>query len=216
MRYQTCLAIEVVGQARVYRCSLCAVPYIFSFRFSELNLQIAESIWCGSPRKWSWNGGVVSVESIFICPGQRLSSHLFEWLAKWGALVATNIGCQLTSYIRRFAHAFTLLRPELLVSRERKGCCRGEYIGEYQKHFHNCFQKSCMVVCIRQFTPQLKVFGLQIPYPYSLILYSKVVTLIRVRLFWYLNFECLFRNTKFKTVVSIFWSSWTKSKHRIL
>ena len=129
MRYQTCLAIEVVGQALVYRCSLCAVPYIFSFRFSELNLQIAESIWCGSPRKWSWNGGVVSVESIFICPGQRLSSHLFEWLAKWGALVATNIGCQLTSYIRRFAHAFTLLlRPELLVSRERKGCWGGEYL----------------------------------------------------------------------------------------
>ena len=129
MRYQTCPAIEVVGQARVYCCSLCAVPYLFSFHFREINLQIAESIWCGSPRKWSWNGGVVSVESIFICPGQRLSSHLFEWLAKWGALVATNIGCQLTSYIRRFAHAFTLLlRPELLVSRERKGCWGGEYL----------------------------------------------------------------------------------------
>lgn len=112
------------------RCSLCALPYIFSFRFREVNLQIAESIWCGSPRKWSWNGGVVSVESIFIRPGERLSSHLLEWLAKRGALVTTNIGCQLTSYIRCFAHAFTLLRPELLVSRERKGlgCWGGEYL----------------------------------------------------------------------------------------
>ena len=51
---------------RVFNCcSLCAVPYIFSFRFREVNLQIAESIWCGSPRKWSWNGGVVSVEKYF-------------------------------------------------------------------------------------------------------------------------------------------------------
>ena len=156
------------------------------------------------------------LKSILFVPANARLLHLLEWLPKRGALVTTNIGCQLTSYIRRFAHAFTLLRPELLVSRERKGCCRGEYIGEYQKHFHNCFQKSCMVVCIRQFTPQLKVFGLQIPYPYSLILYSKVVTLITVRLFCHLKFECLFGHTKFKTVVSIFWSSWTKSKHRIL
>ena len=76
------------------------------------------------------------------------------------------------------------------------------------------FKKSGMVVCIRQFTPQTKVFGLQIPYPYNLILYTKVVTLTRVR--WYLNLERLFGNAKFKTVVLIFWSSWTKSKHRIL
>ena len=68
------------------RCSLCALPYIFSFRFREVNLQIAEGIWRGSPRKWSWNGGVVSVESIFIRPGERPSSHLLEWLAKRGAL----------------------------------------------------------------------------------------------------------------------------------
>ena len=72
----------------------------------------------------------MSVESIFIRPGERLSSHLLEWLAKRGALVTTNIGCQLTSYIRCFAHVCTLLRPELLVSRERKGigCWGGEYL----------------------------------------------------------------------------------------
>lgn len=68
------------------------------------------------------------LKSIVFVPANARLLHLLEWLAKRGALVTTNIGCQLTSHIRRFAHAFTLLRPELLVSRERKGCWVGEYL----------------------------------------------------------------------------------------
>lgn len=69
------------------------------------------------------------LKSILFVPANARLLHLLEWLAKRGALVTTNIGCQLTSYIRCFAHAFTLLlRPELLVSRERKGCWGGEYL----------------------------------------------------------------------------------------
>ena len=111
------------------RCRLCALPYIFSFRFREVNLQIAESIWCGSPRKWSWNGGVVSVESIFIRPGKRLSSHLLEWLAKRGALVTTNVHPVFCTCI----YFVTTRTPRF----KRKKRVLGRRISP--KHFRNCF-----------------------------------------------------------------------------
>ena len=153
----------------------------------------------------------MSVESIFICPGQCPSSLIARVVSE-----TRGPGHNQNRLSANFLHPAFCACIYFVTTRtlrfKRKKRVLARRISP--KHFHNCFQKSGMVVCIRQFSPQTEVFGLQIPYPYSLTLYSKVVTLIRVR--WYLNFERLFGNTKYITVVSIFWSSWTKSKHRIL
>ena len=77
------------------RCSLCVVPYIFSFRFREVNLQIAESIWCransslykhfGSPRV----GQLGQSETIAACDCAVLDNQSMRelcWLGQMGQL----------------------------------------------------------------------------------------------------------------------------------